>query len=411
MNISRLNFLKSSIGIASTALIPVSITKKKRTSSKSNSDLVPGKRDITIPTIDISNETDRHTIIAQGTSDIRQGHPATLLMPDRNTIYATWNVGHGGPLGQLKKSVDGGRTWSDLLKVPDNWSQYENCPPLYLLTDPDGKERLFIFANRKILGDGKKTYQMYQAFSEDGGKTWNDMFATPVADSDGVLSEDSMPPTVMPFTAIKSVEGGKALIGVSNLRRVGEYGRSNVLSQSRSEDGGLSWSHWRVILDLGPEFYPCEPELIRSPAGKQLLMIIRENNRAFNSWIMVSNNEGKTWSEPYQATASVSMDRHQAEYAPDGRLLIVGRDTAEESPTKRHFVGWVGRYEDLLEGSEGLCRVKLLHTYKTTEYPGLEILPDETFVATNSVAYREGENYSVVCTRFRLEEVDRLLKS
>src|SRR5690625_4204142 len=113
---------------------------------------------------------------------------------------------------------------------------------------------------------------MYQSFSEDGGKTWNDMYATPVAGSDGVLSEDSMPPTVMPFTAIEPVEDGKALIGVSNLRRVGEYGRSNVVSQSRSEDGGLSWSHWRVILDLGPEFYPCEPEIIRSPDGKQLLM-------------------------------------------------------------------------------------------------------------------------------------------
>lgn len=410
MNISRLNFLKSSIGIASTALIPVSITKKNRTSSKSNSDLVPGKRDITIPTIDISNETDRHTIIAQGTNDIRQGHPTTLLMPDGKTIYVTWNLGHGGPIGQLKKSVDGGRTWGDLLKVPDNWSQYENCPPLYLLTDPDGKERLFIFANRKILEDGEKTYQMYQSFSEDGGKNWNDMYATPLVGSDGVLSENSMPPTVMPFTAIEPVENGKALIGVSNLRRVGEYGRSNVLSQSRSEDGGLSWSHWRVILDLGPEFYPCEPELIRSPDGNQLLMIIRENNRAYNSWIMVSNKEGKTWSEPYQATASVTMDRHQAAYTPDGRLVIVGRDVAEQSPSRGHFAGWVGRYEDLLEGREGLFRVKLLHTHQTTEYPGLEILADETFVATNSVAYREGENYSVVCTRFQLEELDRLLR-
>jgi len=97
----------------------------------------------------------------------------------------------------------------------------------------------------------------------------------------------------MPFTAIIPVEDGNALLGVSNIRRVGEWGRSNVASQSRSEDGGLTWSHWRVILDIGTEFFPCEPELIRSPNGKQLLMIIRENNRAFNSWLLVSNNIGK----------------------------------------------------------------------------------------------------------------------
>ena len=123
---------------------------------------------------------------------------------------------------------------------------------------------------------------------------------------------------------------------------------------------------------------------------------------------MISNNEGKTWSEPFQATGSVTMDRHQAKYAPDGRLVIVGRDTAEESPTKNHFVAWIGTYEDLVKGREGQYRVKLLHTYTSTEYPGLELLPDGTFVATNSVVYRPDENYSVVSTRFKLEELDKL---
>jgi hypothetical protein len=91
-------------------------------------------------------------------------------------------------------------------------------------------------------------------------------------------------------------------------------------------------------------------------------------------------------------------------------LVIVGRDVAENSPTKSHFVAWVGTYNDLVEGSEGQYRVKLLHTYKTTEYPGLEVLPDGTFVATNSVSYRPGENYSLVSTRFKLEELDNMIK-
>ncbi len=139
-------------------------------------------------------------------------------------------------------------------------------------------------------------------------------------------------------------------------------------------------------------------------------MLVRENNRTYNSWIMTSDNEGTTWSIPYQAPASITMDRHQAAYSPDGRLVVCGRDVAKQSPSKGHFAAWVGTYRDLQQGGEGQYRIKLLHTYETTEYPGLEVLPDGTFVATNSVSYRPGENHSIVSTRFRLEETDRLFK-
>lgn len=378
---------------------------------------LPLKREISIPTIDISAETDRHVVIAQGTDEIRQGHPSTLLMPDGKTMFIAWTYGHGGPVGPLKKSTDGGLTWSDFLNVPANWSQYENCPPLYRLSDPEGNDRLFIFANRRKRStqaernfplDEEKDFQMYQSFSDDDGETWSPMHASPLENGQGFLSENSLPPVVMPFTSIVPTADGNTLLGFTNLRRVGEWGTTNVVSQSHSNDGGLTWNHWRVILDLGPEFRPCEPEVIRSPDGQQLLMIIRENNRAYNSWLMTSNNEGKTWSEPFQATGSVTMDRHQAVYAPDGRLVIVGRDVAEKSPSLNHFVAWVGTYQDLIDGHEGEYRIKLLHTHKTTEYPGLELLPDGTFVATNSVSYRPRENYSLVSTRFKLEETDRL---
>lgn len=402
--ITRSNFLVTSTMALGTFMLPSGARKNNNQSFNVSSGIPSGKRDIDIPTIDISHEKNRHVMIAQGTEEIRQGHPSTLLLPDGKIMFVAWSYGHGGPVGPLKKSVDGGQTWSGLVEVPDNWLKYSNCPSLYRLKDPKGRERLFVFAN-----NGPRGQCMYRAVSEDGGNTWTSMAAVKLADGTGILSENSMPPTVMPFTAITQVDDGNALLGVSNLRRVGEYGKTNVVAQSRSTDGGLTWDYWRIILDLGSPYMPCEPEVIRSPDGRQLLMLIRENVRSMNSWIMISNNEGRTWSEPFQATASVTMDRHQAVYAPDGRLVIVGRDVAEKSPSKGHFVGWVGSYEDLVDGKEGEYRVKLLHTYKTTEYPGLELLPDGTFVATNSVAYRPGENHSVVSTRFSLNELDNLL--
>lgn len=372
--------------------------KLKSNATSSLKDNTLPQKEITIPTVDISGDTSRHVIIAQGTPEIRQGHPNTLLMPDGKTMFVIWTKGHGGKVDFLKKSTDAGLSWSELLPVPDNWHHHANCPPLFWLPDPLGKKRLMTFVNR-----GPHGLKMYRAISENEGTSWSPF--KPVLHING---KDTMMADVMPFTAIVPVENGQKLLGISNIRRPYEGGKTNVVVQSTSNDGGETWSHWRILLDLGDPFVPCEPELIRSPDGKQLLMLIRENNRTFNSSIMHSNNEGKTWSEPYQTTASVTMDRHQARYAPDGRLVIVGRDVAEKSPSKGHFVAWVGTYQDLVDGSEGEFRAKLLHTWKTTEYPGLTVLPDGTFVATNSVSYRPGENHSLVAVRFKLEELDKL---
>ena len=247
---------------------------------------------------------------------------------------------------------------------------------------------------------------MYQAHSEDGGETWTPFAPSRLADG-GILGEGEQPaPTVMPFTAIVPVRDGRELLAATNMRRPGEGRPTNVLAVSRSADGGFTWSEWEIILDLGDPFRPCEPDIIRSPDGSELLMIIRENERSFNSWLMLSGDEGETWSEPFQAAASVSMDRHQHEYADDGRLVITGRDTAEKSLTHGHFVAWVGAYEDLVEGREGQYRVKLLPSDGRAEYPAIEKLPDGTFVATNTVDYPEIGHYSVVSTRFTLDELD-----
>ena len=351
----------------------------------------PASRKITIPTIDISGETARHVVIAEGTEETYHGHPTTLLLPDGKTMFCVWTYGHGGPCGPMKRSDDGGRTWSDLLPVPDNWRQVRNCPAIYRLADPAGKLRLLVFAGRGPQGS------MQQSCSEDDGRTWTPM------KPNGLVC-------VMPFCSIVPVDGGKRLLGMTNIRRPGETveERSNVVAQSFSADGGLTWSPWEVVLDI-PGCKPCEPALIRSPDGKQLLCLVRENNRRQNSWKMLSVDEGRSWSQASQLPAALSGDRHAARYAADGRLVVVFRDTAAESPSRNHFVAWVGTYNDIVEGREGQYRLKLLHSYAGSDcgYPGLELLPDGTLVATTYVKYQPGpKKHSVVSVRWRLEESD-----
>lgn len=349
-----------------------------------------------LPVVDLSQDTVRQVVVARGTAEVYQGHPTTLLLPNGKMMLATWTIGHGGICGPLARSDDGGRTWSAPLPTPESWKTVRNCPALYRLTDPQGVTRLFVFAGQGPDG------AMHQSLSNDDGKSWSPM------QSNGLKC-------VMPFCTIVPVEGGKKLLGLTNIRRPGETKdpRSNIIAQSESTDGGLTWSAWRILLDLG-DFKPCEPEVIRSPDGKQLLCLLRENVRTEPARFMTSEDEGRTWSQHLALPPGLHGDRHQALYTPDGRLVAVFRDMGRSSPTRNHFVAWVGRYDDILAGREGEYKIKLLHSYKGSDcgYPGLELLHDGTLVATTYVKYRPGtEQNSVVSVRFTLTETDRANKS
>ena len=345
-------------------------------------------------TVDLSGDAARQVVIAQGTPEIYQGHPTTLLLPDGKTMFCTWTINHGGKCGLLKRSDDGGRTWTDLLDVPENWKDVRNCPALYRLTDPAGTTRLFVFAGDGPGGD------MHQSVSLDNGKSWSPM------KGNGLVG-------VMPFCTIVPIEGGKKLLGMTNIRRPGDADkRSNILAQSLSSDGGVTWTPWTVVLDL-PGLKPCEPAIVRSPDGKQLLCLIRENAKRV-ALFMTSEDEGRSWSPSKPLPPGLFGDRHMIHYAADGRLVVAFRDTGRGSPTSTHFIAWVGQYADIASGRDGQYRIKLLHSYKGTDcgYPGLELLPDGTFVATTYIKYREGpEKNSVVSTRFTLAETDQLAAS
>jgi len=349
-------------------------------------------RGFRIPLVDLSQETDRHAIVAAGTDSVYQGHPTTVLLPDGRTMFAVWTYGHGGDCGPMKKSLDGGKTWSELLPVPDSWRAVRNCPAIYRLIDPQGKARLFVFA---VHGGG-----LVSSHSADDGVIWTDMQR---------IEGLNMTQSVMPWCTIVPIEAGRKLLAATNARRADDPDpRSNNVVQSVSSDGGLTWGPVQVICDI-PGYKPCEPCFVRSPDGEQLLCLMRENARTVNSRFIVSNNEGRTWSEPKYVQGALTGDRHQAKYAPDGRLVVVFRDMAAGSPTKGHFVGWVGTYDDILQQREGQLRLKLLHNYAGTDcgYAGLELLPDGTFVATTYLKYwPDKRKHSVISTRFKLSEFE-----
>jgi hypothetical protein len=236
---------------------------------------------------------------------------------------------------------------------------------------------------------------MRQACSEDGGKTW-----TP-------FEPNGLHCIVAPITIVP-IKGDRLLAMYH--RGSGDRDRPPLeLWQAISADGGLTWQPETKVADY-PGGCPCEPFVVRSPDGKQLAALARENARRYNSLLVVSNDEGATWSKPVELPASLTGDRHMGRYAADGRLVLCFRDTTYESPTKGDFVAWVGTYDDIVNLREGQYRVRLINSPVKGDlgYPGVERLPDGTFVATTYAVLAPGEKHSVVSVRFKLSELDAL---
>jgi len=362
-------------------------------------------RQISIPTVDISGDTARHAFVARGTPEAYQGHCDTVLMADGRTMFAAWCMNHAGHLGPLARSDDGGRTWTEPLSTPaDWWNVKTTTPVIHRLTDPQGVERLFVFGACDFPGNIRR------AFSADAGTSWSPMEET------GLVGEVA-PKTILPF------DGGRRLVMWSDRRDpTNAKDPHPVVWQSESFDGGLTWGKERVILGVPGQW--AQPCVVRSPDGRQLLMLMRENTRRHNSLYSVSDDDARTWSAPRELPAALTGDRHAAKYAPDGRLVVAMRDMAKTSPTFGNYVAWVGRYDDILAGREGQYRIKLLSNASRTAtdgpgqgnsdcgYSDIELLPDGTLVATTYIKYRPGpEKHSVVSTRFTLAETDDLLST
>ena len=336
-----------------------------------------------LPLIDISQETHRHVIIAEGTEDIYQGHPTTLLLPDGKTMFCVWSVGHGGPAGPMAVSRNGGFSWERIdNQLPKGFKEHVNCPSIYRMMDMQtGKIRLWVFSAKP---------NMPRIMSEDEGKTWTEM-----------------PPIgfecVMTFSSVIRLSDGNYL-GFYHRRK----GSTLEVLKTKTWDGGITWSEPQVIADVEGKD-PCEPFVFRSPNNKELCCIMRENTHKGRSIMMFSKDEGNSWSDPIDTPWGLSGDRHMGLYTPDGRLVIAFRDKAPNSPTNGHFVAWVGTYQDIRNNQPGEYRVKLLNSYAGSDcgYPGMELLPDGTIVATTYIKYKDDNNkHSVVSTRFKIQETD-----
>lgn len=363
-----------------------------------------------LPVVDISEESERQVVIAEGTFDRYEGHPTTLLADDGKTLFCVWTTGHGGPCGQMARSDDGGRTWNrvDSILPPVYARTHRNCPVLQKVHGPDGKVRYFIYSCKAKEGSG-----LGIIMSDDLGETWCELPPQPQLVS-------GMPPTGL----MELKDGKVALFGQLFKDRNKAKDRptdDQAVWMALSKDGGRSYGEMRQVMKADKRNL-CEPCCLRSPDGKSLLLLARDNRHKGRSMMCFSDDEGRTWTEPEDTPWALTGDRHEGILLPDGRYLIAFRDQAVGSPTRGQFMAWIGTFDDLRSGRNGQCRIHLLHHHGRvgiwpgspvdTGYPGVELLKDGTIVCTTySRHYDDDRQSSVVCTRFKIDEIDQRLRS
>jgi len=136
-----------------------------------------------IPELDLARDSSR-LVVVDREPDQYLGHVTTTLLGDGRTMIAVYPKGHGKGAIVMKRSADAGRTWSERLPVPDNWSTSQEVPTIHRVPDPvRGGHRLLLFSG---------LYPARLASSDDDGATWTPL--APLGDWGGIVVMGSVVP-------------------------------------------------------------------------------------------------------------------------------------------------------------------------------------------------------------------------
>ncbi len=361
--------------------------------------------------LDLDRDTSRQTVVDRE-DGVYLGHVSTVRLEDE-TILAVYPKGHGmGPI-VLKRSEDGGKSWSPRLPVPDSWVTSLETPTLFRVGKSERGDSLILFSG---------LYPIRAARSTDSGRTWTELEA--IGDFGGIVAMGGLADLGEGRFVAFFHDDGRFIAATGNA--AGTF----TLYQTFTEDAGATWSAPRAIWS-GSDVHLCEPGVVVSPDGSMLALLLRENRRTKNSHVMFSTDRASTWSAPIELPAHLTGDRHIATYAKDGRLVVTYRCMAADDPWKGDWVAWVGPWEELSclspdaapplmpsdlgakrpnasDHRSYLVRLKDNLTPWDCAYAGLETLADGTLVATTYGTWTAGEKPYILSVRFSLAELDAL---
>lgn len=349
------------------------------------------------------------------------GQPDTILLDDDKTLLTVYPKGHGFGEALLSKSTDGGLTWEKRVPVNETWKNSEETPTIYKLNFTDGTQKLMSISGGPAW-HGSTFTGFKTSISNDNGETWGDYKEW----NTGIKTIVAMASLIQ----LKDEDGNyiDKWMGVFH-----DYGYVNYKTYlTFDENGNEQWSDPVPYLsdyrNLESTYQICEVGMFRSPDGNRIVALARSQSHKHTSTIFYSDDEGETWSRPREVQGSLNGERHKAIYDPiSGRLLISFReiklDTNKDGSTSDNdwmagdWIGWVGSYEDLMNGEDGEYRIRLGKDYTNSAkagdcgYAGNVVMNDGTFFLNyyGNFDTNTNNNTYIMGVRFKLAEIDNAL--
>jgi len=217
----------------------------------------------------------------------------------------------------IRKSTDGGQTWSGETTVADEANIDERNPNI-IIFDNNGTETILVVYNTY---DGSN-YYAYCRKSTDGGQTWSDKIAL----SSGNIRATRGRPILL--------SNGKLLVPIYNKVSSGH------VYVVESSDGGDSWTEYTVSDSYGDEFSIIEVKTGGSFSGK-VYGLVRDDSSPYIYKKTESTDYGHTWSSlsdendfqnPFKTPIDLiraSDDKILAAYSTTGGELVIYESTDE----------------------------------------------------------------------------------
>jgi sialidase-1 len=299
--------------------------------------------------------------------------PAIETAPDGSLLAFAearkYNLGDPGYEGNdidlvMKRSTDGGATWSSMKIIEDPGEKWSAANPATLVDRTTGHVWLFYLRgkpdrNTETARPGTDDIQILARTSADHGVTWSE----PI-DLTKVTRDFSDPKwrcsVVGPGGGIQARDGRLAV-------PVWRFEPFSVFA-AFSEDHGKTWRRGEMVPGIGGD----ECELVELADGR-LMLDIRQNSGA-HRFLSTSGDGGKTWSQPRAgekvSPVACAIERFTLKAGGDDRDRILW--TGPKGPDRAHLVVRVS-YD------EGQTFVGERTIYKgPSAYSDLAILKDKT---------------------------------
>lgn len=339
-------------------------------------------------------------------------HPDTLLVTNANgeeIIYSYYVKGHGRGEILIKKSLDGGKTWSDRLKTPVSFKDSQETPCVYTLDFKNGDKKYLLSSARPGWSTLIMKGEGFDVSLSNDGEKWSEFenFYGPNAKREKYKARKGKWNPIVAMASLVRLRDANGKFEDKWMGIFHDYSFRVYKTILTFKDGNMEWTKpvaiYKDYRKIEKDVKLCEAGVVRSPDKNELLMIMRPEARKSYSYISVSTDEGLTWSKPTETKRELAGHRHKMIYdRQSGDIILVFRKLdyfgLKKSKKNIYFRGWMlwkGSYEALKNNSKHGKLYKMAHTYLKdqdteqvsangdTGYAGLLQLSDNTIVTVS----------------------------